>query len=419
MLESRALEIEKILKMTGGHDMHNPDNTIPQKEIENRIANLQCHLRDQAIDGALILQKSDLYYFSGTIQQGHLYVPADGTPLLMVHKSVQRARVESRLDQIVPLDSPRQIPELLAESGIHEPAVLGLELDVLPANTYLGLRKIFNGIRICDISHPIRLVRAVKSAYEIVLMRQAANFADQVAASVKPMIEEGMTEIELAGKIEAVARRLGHQGIVRMRLWGSELFYGHLMSGPAAAVPSYLSSPTGGSGVSPAVAQSAGFKKIKSREPILVDYVFVYQGYLADHARIFALKGLPEELVKAHDAMISIQNRLMDEIKPGLTGADVFESAFKQVDQMGYGDYFMGFGKRRVRFVGHGIGLELDEYPFLGEGQDMALTSGMTMALEPKLIFPGKGVVGIENTFVLTEDGPEKITHFNEQINVV
>ena len=247
-------------------------------------------------------------------------------------------------------------------------------------------------------------------------MRRAAELSDQVAAWVPNILREGMSELELAGKIEAEARRLGHQGVLRMRLWGSEMFYGHLLSGASAAVPSFLSSPTGGVGASPAVAQGPGFKIIQRQEPVLVDYVFSYNGYLSDHTRIFSLGPLPAELKDAHAAMLEVQQMIKKQAKPGVKTGDIYHRALEKTEDLGYADYFMGIGNERVRFVGHGIGLEVDEYPFLAAGQQLELQASMTIALEPKLIFPGKGVVGIENTHVVTEDGLEQLGQFPQEV---
>jgi Xaa-Pro aminopeptidase len=251
------------------------------------------------------------------------------------------------------------------------------------------------------------------------MIATAAQFSDQVAAGVKDMLCEGITEIELAGLVEARARKLGHQGIIRMRLWGSELFYGHLMAGPSAAVPSYLSSPTGGAAVSPAVAQGPSFRPLQRHEPVIVDYVFVYNGYLSDHTRIFSLGEIPDKLLKAHEAMLDVQALIINAARPGVKSGEIFELACRRVAELGYQDNFMGVGGDRIRFVGHGVGLELDEYPFLAQGQDLLLQEGMTLALEPKLIFPGNGVVGIENTHVVTTAGLQQLTRFEEEIIVV
>jgi Xaa-Pro aminopeptidase len=203
-----------------------------------------------------------------------------------------------------------------------------------------------------------------------------------------------------------------------MRLWGSEMFYGHLMSGPTGAVPSFLSSPTGGTGASPAVAQGPGFKTIQRHEPVLVDYVFAYNGYLSDHARIFSLGSLPDELTDAHTAMLEIEQMIKGWAKPGVKSGDIYQRALEKTKALGYADHFMGVGPERIRFVGHGIGLEVDEFPFLAAGQQLELQAGMTIALEPKLIFPGKGVVGIENTHVVTDDGLDQLGQYPGEVLV-
>jgi Xaa-Pro aminopeptidase len=198
------------------------------------------------------------------------------------------------------------------------------------------------------------------------------------------------------------------------------MFYGHLMSGPTAAVPSYLASPTGGVGPNPAMAQGPGFKAIQRHEPVLVDYVFAFNGYLSDHTRIFSLGSLPQELVDAHAAMLDVQQMVKKLAKPGAASGAVYEQALARAKELGYIDHFMGVaGRERIRFVGHGIGLEVDEFPFLASGQDLTLQEGMTIALEPKLIFPGKGVVGIENTHVVTSDGLEQLGRYPDDIIIV
>lgn len=399
--------------------MSTSENNVPKSEIDSRIEKLKSRLKAARTDAALILQNTDLFYFSGTIQQSHLYIPAEGDPILMVRKSMDRAAAESPLERIVPLSSPRQIPDILRNNGYDLPACLGMELDILPANMYFAFQGIFESAEITDISHLIRLVRAVKSPYEIGLIRNAAQFSDRLAGCVKELLEEGITQIELAGRIEAQARKMGHQGIVRMRLWGSELFYGHLLAGPSAAMPSFLASPTGGPGVGPAVAQGPGLIPIRAYEPVLVDYCFVYQGYISDHSRIFSLGELPDDLMKGHEAMLEIQSLMKKAAKPGVTAGELYELAVERAEELGYAENFMGVGDQRIRFVGHGVGLELDEYPFIAKGQNLELQNGMIIAFEPKLIFPGKGVVGIENTHQVTDDGLEQFGQFEETVIVV
>ena len=393
--------------------------TTPVSELQDRVTKLQKELAAGEVDGALIVQKTDLFYFSGTAQQGWLYIPLTGEPLLMIFKDYDRACADSALLKIVSLVSPKKIPACLSEYGYALPKVLGMELDVLPVNLYNQYLSIFPEIKVVDISTEIRLIRAVKSSYELDKIKQAAHFSDMVAEKVKEYLTPDKTEITLAGELEGYARSLGHQGIVRMRMWGSELFYGHLMAGAGAAVPSYLASPTGGQGVSALIGQGAGFKKIEPHEPVLVDYVFALDGYLSDHARIFSIGKLPDKLLAAHEAMLEVQEAVKNKAKPGVLTGDLYDFMISLAKEKGYEEYFMGTGDRRIRFTGHGIGLELDEYPFIAKGQKLRLAEGMIIALEPKTIFPGLGVVGIENTHLLTEKGLVSLTEYPDTITIL
>jgi Xaa-Pro aminopeptidase len=391
----------------------------PSTEIESRISRLQLKLQEKNIDGALILQNTDLFYFSGTTQQANLFVPAEGAAILLARKNFERARRESALRRVIPMDNPGDIPGLLRQAGYCLPDKLGLECDVLPANLYLKYRQIFDDSKIVDISQAIRLIRAEKSPYEVQIIRAAAQLSDCIAGYMQEVLRPGITEIELAGIIEARARKLGHQGLVRMRLWGNEMFYGHLMSGPSAAAPSYLASPTGGTGMNPSFAQGPGSRPVGRYEPILLDYVFAHRGYLADHTRIFALGGLPDELMAAHEAMLDIQKVLKKMARPKIKAGEIYRRALERAIELGYESNFMGADDQRVPFVGHGVGLELDEFPFLAKGQQLELKKGMIVALEPKAVFPGKGVVGIENTHVVTDRGLDALTLFEDGIIIV
>ena len=403
----------------GPEYLFNSEANTPRSEIDHRLDKLKRQLEENNIDAALMVQRADLFYFAGTIQEAHLYVPVDGEPILMVFRSFERAVAESQLSRVVALDSTKAVPEILRKSGYVLPQNIGMELDIVPANAYFNYQRLFEGQNLVDISHLVRMVKAVKSPYEIDIMRRAAALSDAVAECVPGLLREGMTELELAGLVEAEARKRGHQGIVRMRLWGSEIFYGHLMAGPSGAVPSFLSSPTGGTGTSPAVAQGPSFRPIRRHEPVLVDYVFALNGYYSDHARIFSIGKLPDDLVAAHRAMLDVQALIKTAAKPGVKSGELYDLALERTRELGYDPYFMGGGKERIRFVGHGVGVELDDYPFLAAGQTLELQENMALALEPKLIFPEKGVVGVENTHVVTKDGLEQLGQYEENIIVI
>lgn len=194
------------------------------------------------MDGALILQCADLVYFCGTTQNAHLYLPARGRALLMVKRIIQRIDPALVPAEVVPMRKPEDLPALLAAHGLDAPAVLGMELDVLPVNLFCRYQQIFTG-RIIDCSPQIRALRAIKSSYEISLLKKSAAMMDGVFALIPEMLREGMSELELAARLEAAARCAGHMGLIRMRGFNQELFMALSWPDPVAVFRAILTVP--------------------------------------------------------------------------------------------------------------------------------------------------------------------------------
>ncbi len=387
------------------------------EELQQRIGRLQDAMQQKSMAGALIIQRADLFYFSGTGQNGHLFIPESGEPTLMVKKSLSRAKSESALKQIIAYSGTEQLIELVT-SQIPENSAIGIEADVLPAALYFRYQKTFENYQLVDLSGIIRQIRAVKSVYEINLMRQAAAVGKLVLDYAKEIIRPGISEVELAGQLEMQARRHGHQGAVRMRGFNQELYFGHVMSGDNAAAVSFFDGPTGGSGLNPSYPQGAGTKKISKNEPILVDFVTVVGGYMVDQTRIFCLGSPAAKLQEAYALAVEIKKTLAERGKAGLCGSALYDLAFAMAEQAGLEQHFMGCPEP-VSFVGHGVGIELDELPIIARGFKTELQKGMVFALEPKFIFPGAGTVGIEDTFVVESDNLEQLTTYSDQLQIL
>ena len=382
----------------------------PKSEIQARINKLQAMLDEKRVDGVLIVQSADLFYFTGTAQSAHLYVPALGKPVLMVKKSLDRAVEESPMDNIITLSSIKKIPGILEENGYKVPQTLGLEMDVIPAANYFFYQKIFKQSSLVDASKIIRDIRQIKSEFELKLHRVSGQKMDEVFRAIPGMIREGMTEIELAAGIEGKARSLGHPGVVNLRSFNQSMFFGVIAAGAAAAVPSSFDGPANGTGLSPHQPQSAGVKEIHKNESIFVDIAGGWDGYIADLTRIFSIGPLPGKMVEAFELSLKIQAEVLNRIEPGVDGSELHRLALDMAEAAGLSENFMGFGTDQVKFLGHGVGLELDELPVLAAGVKSRLMPGMVIAIEPKFTFPGEGVVGIENTFAITENGLERLT---------
>ncbi|MCG6533178.1 MAG: Xaa-Pro peptidase family protein [Syntrophales bacterium LBB04] len=383
---------------------------VPRQEIEQRIARFQVTLQNEALDGAFILQNVDLFYFSGTIQTSILFIPRVGNPVLMVQKGFQRAREESPLKEVVPLNGRGGLVDGLKAFGIHKLGEVGLEMDVVPASLYLWFAETFPGCRWVDVSPAIRKLRMLKTPYEVDQIRKAVLILHKGFTEITQVIREDMTELEVDGHLSLIARREGHMGILRMRGWNQEMTHAHVLSGENGSVVSFLNSPHGGSGNTPAMAQGAGFRKIRRDEPIGIDFGVGVNGYLADQFRTYVVGDLPEDLKKAHDCSRDILGLLAREAKPGMLCSDLYHLSLDTAEKAGYGSFFMGHQEGQVKFVGHGFGLEIDELPLIAPHFKEALQPGMVIALEPKFVFPGQGVVGLEDDFLVTSSGLERLT---------
>jgi Xaa-Pro dipeptidase len=390
----------------------------PLSEIERRVRKLQSAMAKNGLDAALIIQRVDLYYFSGTGQDAHLYVPSDGAPILLVRRTLERAREESPLGSISGIRSFSHLKKVIQSTSSGRMNRLGMELDVLPVNNYKLYSELFPNTIISDISPLIREIRMIKSDYELEIIRRAGRMNDSLFSKVGEIIKEGMSEVEFAGLLEAQYRKNGHQGVVRIRSFNNDIFYGHLMSGSNSAVPSSHFGPTGGPGLSPSMPQGAGSKIIKRHEPISIDYVAVVDSYMVDQTRVFFLGDPPEKFLRTHAVALDIQNALMKKGRPGTRAEELYETAVHMAAEAGITQGFMGY-PHSVPFIGHGIGLELDELPVLGKKSPYVLQKGMVMAVEPKFILPGDGLAGIENSFVVTDTGLEKLTKFDDNIQVL
>ena len=273
---------------------------------------------------------------------------------------------------------------------------------------------------VSDATPLIRNVRSVKSSYEINILKDAALIVDKVCKRVPEVLKAGMTDLELSAELEFVARKAGHQGMVRLRGFNNELFYGHVFSGPDSAVPTYSDTPLGGLGLSPSFPQGASYKTIRRNEPITVDFTGIFDGYIVDQTRMFSLGELPEKLAKAYVDMVLILERAKQIAKPGVSWGSVYDECLQMACDMGYQDHFMGSKGAQVSFIGHGVGVELDEYPFIAKGfNDYELKENMTFAFEPKVVFPGLGAVGVEDTFWVGADGLKHLTFSNHELIVL
>lgn len=380
-------------------------------ESRRRISAMQALIQEQQLDGALFIFPIDVYYFTGTRQNSTLWIPADGEPMLLVRKSFVRAKEESPVSDIRPFPSSRDFPSQFGENLKK----IGFTFDVAPVQQLNYYSKLLQGCQFVDISALNRNLRSVKSPFELERMRLTGALSCSVFETVPEFLKRGMREIDVSAEMECRLRKAGSEGFVRMRSFNQELFMGLTVS---AGVDSYgfFDGAVTGRGLSNASPHGASRELIRENEPILLDYAFIHNGYLTDMTRVFVLGKLDAELQRAFDLSLAIQGALQQALKPGAICEDLFFMAAAMADEAGLGENFMGMPGEQARFVGHGVGLELDELPVLAQGFKVPLRAGQTIAIEPKFIIPGSGGIGIENTFAVTAEGGLKLTDIPDEI---
>lgn len=388
----------------------------PREEIQSRIARFQKLLQDNDIAGAIISQNVDLFYFAGTIQRSFLFIPAEGEAVLAVHGNLGRAQRESSLSQVVPLKNSQQLAQALSDFSYSIRGRIGLEMDVLPAKYYLTLHRESPEADFLDVSEFVRKVRMVKSEYEISQIRKACEILNQVMLEAQRSIRPGMTELEVDSLLVALARRLGHQGLLRMRGYNQEMFSAHVFCGKTATTPPTLNTPLSGLGTTPAIAQGASLNVITENEPLIIDFGVGINGYVTDMTRTFVIGKLPQELQQAYSVAKEIKDFMEQWVTPGRPWSQLYREALELARRRGYQDYFMGYKGHQVAFVGHGIGLEIDEYPVIAAGFREEFRENMVFALEPKLVFPDVGAVGVEDDYLVTKEGVERLTTYDDQV---
>jgi Xaa-Pro dipeptidase len=382
----------------------------PSDEINNRIARFSRAVSDLGLNAALLFDPINIFYFSGTMPAGQLLVPANAPPVVLIRRNLDRPRAESPLLDIRGITGLTSAAREIEAHLTKPPQKLGLEMDVLPINMFERLRRIWPDAQYLDISPAIMDIRAVKSDYEIDMMRQTGKLAQTVYERIPELLVEGITEIELAGRIDLVSYRGGHQNYLRMRSFDQEMYTWHVISGVSGGARGMLDASHSGYGLSPAFPKGASMKAIQKGEPVLIDYGLCLNGYQVDLTRMFSIGAPPAEALDAYDALGEIESAMLRQMNPGATGEELHHLAVREADQLGFGHAFLGPQNNKVKFSGHGVGLEVNEPPVMAPGFTKPFVPNMTVALELKMVFPGKYAIGRENTYVVTGETPELLT---------
>jgi Xaa-Pro dipeptidase len=386
-----------------------PDK-VPSNELEARLKRFRAimDVHHPSWKLAVIFSKINLYYLTGTMQDGMLLIPRSGEAVLWVRRSYERAVNESLFPLIRPMDGFRDAAAVLGTV----PSAVHIETEFVPLAFLQRFQKHFPFREALSLDAQIAYTRSVKSTYELNLMRKSGELHRIVLEERVPlMLKEGMSEVDLVGELYAQMLRDGHHGVARFGMFDTEIAIGHIAFGESSLYPTSFNGPGGNYGMGPAVPFiGSRERKLTKGDLVFIDIGFGVEGYHTDKTLNYVFGKEPgNEIMREHNACLDIQSRLAEKLKPGAIPSALYEDIMNSLSPT-FLKNFMGFDKRQVRFLGHGIGLVIDEVPVIARGFDNPLEENMVLALEPKKGIENVGMVGIENTFLVTPDGGECIT---------
>lgn len=379
-------------------------------DLQTKWDRIQQAMRQLDADGCLLTVDVNLYYTTGRIFSGYFYLPAEGAPWFFVKRPKGYTN-----DHAVYIRKPEQMSELFNAHGIEMPRRLLLEADELSYTDFVRLQSIFNPQETGNATALMRQLRAIKTPYEISRFRISAARHAKTYAEIPACFRPGMTDLEFQFEIEKRMRQNGSIGIFRAFGANMDIFMGSILAGENAEAPSPFDFALGGNGIDPSCPLGANGTVLKEGTAIMVDMAGNYTAYMTDMTRVFSVGRLTDLAYRAHQTALFIQNEIENTARPGKRCAELYEIAAKITAEEGLDPYFMGTSQQ-AKFVGYGIGIQINELPVLTPRSKEILEPGMVFALEPKYVIPGVGAVGIENSFLVTDSGLEKLTVFEEEI---
>ena len=341
---------------------------------------------------------------------GYIYLPAQGDPWFFVRRPVN---LEG--NRVLYIRKPEDIPTLLAEQGVRVKGPILLEGDQLTFSEWNRLAALFAGAELVNGSALLREARSIKTPYEISMLMESGRRQSDVYRTIPSYFRPGMTDNELSIELERAMRLAGNLGLFRVSGPSMEVFMGSLLTGDNASAPSAYDFALGGEGIHPSIPIGQNGTPLQKGSTVMIDMNGNFTGYIADLTRTFSLGTLPDEVYDAHKVAMEIQDELAQMGKPGVLAESLYEKALQIASAHNLADKFMGQAQQ-AKFVGHGVGLEINELPVLGVRSRMPLEPGMALAVEPKFVFRGIGAVGLEDTYIVGGRGLECIHNCPREI---
>jgi Xaa-Pro aminopeptidase len=374
-----------------------PARGFPLSEFEQRCARAQALMAEAELDAILLTTEPEVRYFSGFQSQfwqsptrpWFLVVPATGKPIAVIPEIGAAGMAQTWLDDIRTWPSPRpeddgisllaEVLRDLAQRRGRIAAQIGPETHLrMPAANFQALRERLSGVEIVDSSGLVRALRVVKSEAEIAKIRHACQLTSTAFENLPGKIAQGQSEREICQILKIDLLALGADSSPYLMAVSGPEGYDNIIMGPTDRV-------------------------IAAGDLLIIDTGTTFDGYFCDFDRNFAFGPPSEAARRAYDTVYRATDAGFAAARPGATTTEVW-AAMWQVLEAG------GALGNEVGRMGHGLGMELTEWPSNKPGDDTLLTPGMVLTLEPGMTFaPGKLMVHEEN-IVIREHGAEMLS---------
>ncbi|MEI7901106.1 MAG: Xaa-Pro peptidase family protein [bacterium] len=373
-------------------------------DLRIRWSRLQQGVRQAGCDALWVSTPVNLFYLSGRIFMGFVYLPAEGAPWFFVRRPCGLTG-----PNVVEIRKPEQIPESLRDAGVALPGKLLLESDDLSFSEWTRCAAVFAGSTAANGSGLLRQCRAVKTPYEIQVMKKTGSRHAAVVSQFSSVYEPGMTDQAWSIEMFHLMLKAGSIGLFRIAGASMEGFMGTVLAGDNGGVVSPYDFALGGAGLHPSLPVGQSGVVLKEGMAVMVDIAGNFYGYLTDCTRTFGIGQLSQKACDAHQLSVDIQHAVAVAGVPGARCEELYALALKMAEDAGFADVFMGLSQK-AKFIGHGTGLVINEQPVLGTRSKEILEAGMCVAVEPKFVIPGTGAVGVEDTFLVTPSGMINLT---------
>jgi Xaa-Pro aminopeptidase len=353
---------------------------------EARRGRLRAALADSGVDAVLVTGLANVRYLSGfSGSNGALLVTLDGSVLSSDFRyRTQVADEAPDLELLEARECDRALAARAASTGVGR---LGFEAHHVTVEAHGDLASAAEGVELVPVGHPVEELRRVKDDGEIDALRAACGVGDRALAALLPTLRPGLTERQVARRLEALMLDDGAEALA---------FETIVAAGPNSAVPHHQ--PTD--------------RPLAAGDLLKLDFGARVDGYHADMTRTVVLAPVADWQRELYDVVRSAQRAGRHALRPGAGLREVDEEARSVVGAAGHADRF-GHG------LGHGVGLEIHEAPFMGPTATGTLDAGSPVTVEPGVYLPGRGGVRIEDTLVVREGGPELLTTSTKELLVL